>query len=255
MFNKKRIALVTGGSSGIGAGIAKHLAKQDIAIILTYNNNKNGAIQIQQEIQNDGGTAIIKQLDVTNDSAVYSLAEQIISEYGLIDILINNAGLDKPTPIESCSFNDWQSITRVKVDGNFLMTKHFLPLLRKSAFPNLIVISSALAVKPDPEDPAYSIGAVAATTFGQIMAVSLAKYNIRTNVLAPGSIPTNLEYWRAKKDPHIWESIRAKNPLGISCDMSDITYTLDFILNEKSRFINGNVFYIDGGSYLKFYEV
>jgi NAD(P)-dependent dehydrogenase (short-subunit alcohol dehydrogenase family) len=248
--NRKQIGIITGASSGIGAAIAEHLAAQDIIVIATYNQNLKGATELLTRIESKGGRALIRKLDVTSESSVQRLSEEIDSTYGVLDFLINNAGSDKALAIEDCSYDVWTEITRVKIDGNFLCTKYFLSLLKRSDNPNLIVISSSLGLKPDPQDPAYSIGAVAATTFGKIMAISLAPYGIRSNVIIPGSIPTNLEYWQINGTPALWGRIREQNPRRRLCKMSDITSVVDFVLGKEASFINGNVFYVTGGAHL-----
>jgi 3-oxoacyl-[acyl-carrier protein] reductase len=252
-MTNKSIVLITGSSSGIGAALATHFANKGEIVVLTYNKNRDQAETIFKTIQSKSEYSMIKHLDVTSEDSVKSLMEEIEKRYEKLDILINNAGTDKPTPIETCTYKEWREILSTKLDGNFLCTKYSIPLLKKSENPNIIVISSVLSDKPDPDDPAYSVASAGAICFANTMALALAKYKIRTNIIAPGAIKTNLEYWKINNSSEIWDKMGRNNPLQRNAQMSDITHSIDFIIDKESLYINGNIFYVNGGSHLKCY--
>lgn len=248
-----RIALITGISSGIGAGLSVRLAGAGFDIIGTYNRNLAGATSVKQEVMNTGRQCIIHQVDVTSEKSVLTLVKELDQKNSKhIDVLIHNAGVDMPTPLESTSLEDWANITRIKTDGHFLMTKWILKFLKESMDPNIVFISSSLDQRPDPEDPAYSVASAATGNFARSMAIALSKYRIRVNVVTPGSIKTNLQHWRQllTSNPALFDTFASKNPLGRNVTIDDIARAVLFLVDDPGHFLNGNNIFVNGGTHL-----
>jgi len=249
-----KVALVTGSSEGIGAGIATLLGTKGYLTVVTYKTHKEEAEGVVNKIKSSGGNATAMQLDVTSEESVKNCFEFITKEYGQLDVLVNNAGVDGLSPIETCSFETWQAITRIKIDGNFLCTKYALPLLKKVEKSDLIVIISSLGDIPDPDDVAYSVGTAGAVCFVKTMAKALAKYGIRTNGVGPGAIRTNLGFWKEAgldKD-EVWDEFAQNNPLGRTATIEDVAQTVLAIVENPTRYWNGNFIYVTGGDHLKY---
>lgn len=247
----KRIALITGSSSGIGAGIAQLLADNNIIPIITYNKQRSKAEELTVKLQKTIPESICYHLDLRDEANIKNLANEIANKFGRLDLLICNAGVDYyHESFEEVQLSEWEELFSVKVFGAFLCAKHFLPLLKKSKNPNIITVSASLAERPDPLDPAYSSACAALNNLSLSMAKSLAKENIRTNVICPGPMDTNLEYWKQmkKKDPNIFSKFRSTNPLKKSTEIEDIGDIIILIYNN--RLLTGNVIYASGGSNL-----
>jgi len=249
---KPKIALITGSSSGIGAGIAKTLAANGYLAIITYKNHKSWAEEVLADIQKSKGKAVAVQLDVTSEESVKSCFQFVAKEYGYLSVLVNNAAVDGIAPLETCTFDRWKIITRTKIDGNFLCTKYALPLLRKPGKADIIVIMSSMGEKPDPDDIPYCVGTAGTMMFVKLMAKGLAKYGIRTNGIGPAETRTNNGYWEEAglTTDEAWEKFAKANPLGRVCTPEDVGETALAIIENKTAFWNGNFIYVNGGGHL-----
>lgn len=251
-MNKQKVALITGSSSGIGAGIANVLALHGYEVIVTYKNHKQWAEDVVSHIKKNKGKAVIHELDVTDEDSVKQCFDFVAEEYGYLNVLVNNAAVDGIAPIEACTFDRWKMITRTKIDGNFLCTKYALPLLKKPGKADIIVIMSSLGVKADPDDVPYSVGTAGTIMFVKAMAKGLAKYGIRTNGIGPGETRTNNLYWKEAglTTDEAWEKFAKENPLGRVSTPEDIGETALAIIENKTAFWNGNFIYVNGGGHL-----
>jgi 3-oxoacyl-[acyl-carrier protein] reductase len=249
MKNKKNI-LITGSSNGIGAGIAKHFGELGYSVIVTYKSNKADGEKVVKQIQDNGGEALLVKLEVTDENSVKNVFEVVKNKFGKLDVLVNNAAVDWITPIETSTFEEWKEITRSKIDGNYLCTKHAIPLLKKSENPNLIMIVSSLYENVDSSDPAYCVGTAGVVTFMKCMAVALSKYGIRTNGVGPSETKTNMKYWKIAGSEKAWKEIEKNNPLGKLCTPEYVANTIQLIVEDKSKFLNGNIIYVTGGNHL-----
>lgn len=245
--------VVTGSSQGIGAGIAKLFGAHGYNVVVTYNSHNEKANQVVEAIKLSKGRAIAVQLDVTLEDSVKRCFEQVEQQFGRLDVLVNNAGVDGLTPIETASYDKFKAITRTKVDGNFLCTKYALPLLKKAGKSDLIVMMSNLGDLPDPDDVAYSVGTAAAVAFVKTMALALAKYGVRTNGVGPSATRTELGYWREAglDNDEAWQKMAADNPLGRVTTVEDVAQTVLSVVENPTQFWNGNFIYVTGGSHLR----
>lgn len=251
-MTKQKIALITGSSSGIGAGIAKTLAQHGYLVIVTYKDHKKWGEHVVASFNQYKGQSVLHELDVTNEESVKACFDFVAKEYGRLDVLVNNAAVDGVAPIEDCTFDTWKLMTRTKIDGNFLCTKYALPLLKIPGKADLIVIMSSMGERPDPDDVGYCVGTAGTISFVKAMAKGLAKYGIRTNGVGPGEARTNNGYW---KDAGItsdeqWEKLAKANPLGRVTTPGDVGETVLAIIENKTGHWNGNFLYVNGGGHL-----
>jgi len=252
MNETNKIALVTGSSQGIGAGIAKLLGDKGYTVVVTYRTSKAKADDVAEHIVSNGGKALALRLDVTDEDSVKNVFKHVGSEFGRLDVLVNNAGTDGLSPIETTTLEKWRSIIGPKIDGNFLCTKYALPLLQKVKKSDLIVITASLGDRPDIEDVAYSVGAAGAVCFVKAMAIALAKYGVRTNAVNPGAIRTELGYWKEQglTSDQTWSEFARSNPLGRVATPEDIAQTVLTIIENPTQFWNGNIVYVTGGDHI-----
>ena len=248
---KNKIALVTGSSRGIGKAIAIRLAKEGYITYVTYLTDKRGGENAVQEIEGIGGKAHLLKLDVRSEEQVKLAFEQIKKDYGYLNVLVNNAGIEIPKDIEKASFDEWKIVTETKIHGNFLCTKYAIPLLENQGNANLIIIISNLGNKPDPQFPAYSVGTAGVIAFTKMMAVQLGKYGIRTNGISPG--PTRTQMWDSMggDDDSMWKKFAESNPMGRVSTPKDIANAVMMIINDESKYLNGNFIFVNGGAHMK----
>lgn len=251
-MEKPKIALVTGSSSGIGAGIAKILALHEYTIIVTYKDHKDWADDVVAQITNNNGKAVTHQLDVTDEESAIECFDFVQKKYGYLNVLVNNAAVDGVAPIESCTFDKWKALTRTKIDGNFLCTKYALPLLKIPGKADIVVIMSSVGDRPDPDDVPYCVGTAGTICFVKAMAKGLAKYGIRTNGVGPAETRTNNGYWKEAglTTDEAWESFAKANPLGRVSTPEDVGETVLAIIENKTAFWNGSFIYVNGGGHL-----
>lgn len=249
---KDKVAVVTGSSQGIGAGIAKLLGEKGYAVVITYRNNKEKASAVVDYIVGKGGEAIAVELDVTSEESVKACFEIVDSRFGKLNVLVNNAGVDHLTPIEDTTYEKWREVVGPKIEGNFLCTKYALPLLQKCDKSDLIVIMSSLGDIPDIKDIAYSVGTAGAVGFVKVMARALAKYGVRTNGVGPTAVRTTLGYYEESNliSDEAWAEIAKGNPLGRAATVEDVAETVLSVIENPSQFWNGNFIYVTGGDHI-----
>ncbi len=250
-MNNKRTILITGSSNGIGAGVAKHFGGLGYSVVVTYFRNKKDGESVVNEIKKNKGEASLFKMDVKEETSVKSVLAEIGKKYGKLDVLVNNAAVDWASSFENTTFEDWKEITRTKIDGNFLCIKYAIPLLKKSENPNIVVIMSSMFYKVDPDDPAYCVGTAGTVAFMKSAALALAKYKIRTNGIGPSETKTNSRYWSENGTEEMWKDLAQKNPLGRLGTVEDVALVAQMIVEDKTKFLNGNIIYINGGSHLK----
>lgn len=244
--------LITGSSSGIGAGLAEYFAKRNHNICITYYSSRERGNKVfnQVSLLNKNGKHLISYLDVCNLNSVKKLSKKISLNWNKVDLIILNAGIDYALSFDEMLTKDFHAIFNTKVLGSFLIIKSFLSLLQKSNNSNLIYISASVGWKPDWNDPIYSSACAAINNVSKSLSIGYSKYKIRSNVICPGPIKTNLSYWKIieKKNPNIWKQIKNSNPLKTLCKIDDVGSLIDYITQE-GKFINGNIIYLNGGAH------
>ena len=191
-----RSALVTGGSRGIGAAIAKRLARAGAKVILTYRDNGKAAHDIVAEIAAAKGLARAEPLEVTDRHSISRLAGRIDDECGALAVLINNAGINKPTDFDQITEEDWDHILAVNLKGPFQVTQGLLPLLRAGARrwgdASVVQIGSVSGQYGGPRTAHYAASKAGLISLSQVIARFGAKDGIRSNTLAAGLIQSDM---------------------------------------------------------------
>ncbi|MCL4374649.1 SDR family oxidoreductase [Patescibacteria group bacterium] len=247
----KKVALVTGASQGIGKGIAKELATNGYITYVTYLKNRDKGKETVKEIETAAGQAILVQLDVRSQESVKKAFDQIKQEQGRLNVLVNNAAIDILKSIETIAFQEWQDVVDTKINGNFLCTKYALPLMKNQDNPNVIIITSSLGDRPDTDDPSYCVGTAGTIAFVKSMALYLSRYGIRTNAISPGETRTGMWDNIEGVDDGFWKRTAKNNPMGKIATPKAIATATMMIINDKTRFLNGNFIYVNGGGHLK----
>lgn len=246
MKSSKRIALVTGSSRGIGAGVAEYLSKRGYFVYVTYLKDKPLA---EKRFSKNKNTTVC-HLDVCDVKSVKRILDLVKKNSGVLHLLVNNATVDYLVSIEDMSEKQWDETFDIRVKGTFLMTKYALPLLKKSKRSTIINITSSWAYETQPSFPAAAAAEAAKMNFTKTCAVALAKYGIRTHSVNPGVTRTPLwDPWGV--DDKGWEAMAKNNPLGRNCTPEDVAKVIYYLDSDEAEYLNGEEIYVNGGNHLR----
>jgi len=246
---KDKIALVTGGTSGIGKEIVKQLLIEEARVIINYESNEERANETLNELSEYKDKILLVKADITNETEVIEMFNKIQSVFGSLDYLVNNAGINIDSWIENYSVDDFQKVINVNLVGKMICTKYAIPLLKKSKKPSIVNIASRLGTKPCVEASAYCSAEAGIINFTGASALELSKYNIRVNCISPSLTvtPMALAGWSKEEI----EETKNNNPLKRLGETVDIANAVLFILSDKASYINGENLNVNGGILLK----
>jgi 3-oxoacyl-[acyl-carrier protein] reductase len=241
-------ALVTGGSRGIGRGIALALAKQGADMAINYHSNLEEAEKVVAEIKALGRDAFAIQADVSNSQSVIKMFEEIKTKWGKLDILVNNAGIAHWASFEAMTEEEWDRTLNTNLKGQFLCAKEAVKLMKMSGG-RIINISSVASggVGIGGVRIAHYVaskGGVVAMT--EALAVELAPYKINVNSIAPGFIDTDMTK-ELITDEKVKQGLLARIPKGRFGMPADIAAAAAFLASDEADYITGVVIYVDGG--------
>ncbi|MYC16818.1 MAG: 3-oxoacyl-ACP reductase FabG [Gemmatimonadetes bacterium] len=241
-----RVAVVTGGSRGIGRAIARELARQGVAVAVNYTANAPAAASVVSEIERDGGQAMAIQADVSDRTAVEAMVQAAVQRFGSIDILVNNAGIDVAVSVLDTTDADWERIFAVNARGCFLCTQIAARVMIDAGGGGRIInISSLNAHLGWIARAAYSASKGAMEAFTRCCARDLGQYGITVNAVAPGAIRTDI--WGDALTPGAEKAQAERVALGHIGEPEDVAGIVVFLASPSARFITGEVILVDGG--------
>lgn len=245
-----KVALVTGGAQGIGKAICQGLLNQGMVVVCA-DIDMEAAEETMQEYAELG---IIKALplDVSDEPSVEGCIQEIIGEFGRLDVLVNNGGLSTAfnDPIEDLSLDDWQRYMDVNLTGVFLACKHAIPYLREQNG-SIINIASTRALQSERDTEAYAATKGGVLSLTHSLAISLSG-DIRVNCISPGWIEVgDWQKTRTRIEPIHSPSDLAQHPVGRIGQPEDVAYMVCYLASDVSGFITGQNFVIDGGMSVK----
>jgi 3-oxoacyl-[acyl-carrier protein] reductase len=240
-----KVAVVTGASKGIGAGIAKALAAEGAAVVVNYASSKAGADAVVEVIKAAGGKAVAVQGDVSNEAQAKGVVDAALKEFGRLDILVNNSGVYEFAPIETTTEEQYRKMFDVNVLGTLLTTKAAVPHLKEGA--SVINISSAVTSVLLPESAVYTgtKGAVDAIT--GVLANELGPRKIRVNAINPGVVETEGTQAAGFVGSEFENGIVAQTPLGRTGKPDDIGSIAVFLASNDSGWLTGEKLTASGG--------
>lgn len=238
-----KIALITGATSGIGAASAVRFSMAGATVICTGRNIERGN-KVVKEIESHGGTAFFYELDINDDKSIQKVVERIKSEYGRLDVLFNNAGVfPMPTPIESMTREDFESVINPNVLGMVMSIRFFLPLMGSGSAVINCSSMSGLDSYVNGQNYAYDASKSAIIKITKLMAKRFGA-KVRFNAICPGVIKTPI--WKNFDEGRHLPNI----PVGRVGLPEDIAAAANFLASEDASFVNGAVLTIDGGQSL-----
>lgn len=239
---KDKIAIVTGGSQGIGKAISELFAKEGGTVIIMDVLPKGQ--EVANSIKALGGKAEFHNISVTDALAVEKLFKQVNSRYGKIDILINNAGITRDRTLEKMSEQEFDSVIEVNLKGVFICTQAVAPYMKANKYGRIVSAASNVGLRGNFGQTNYAATKAGVIAMSKTWTMELGKYGITANAVAPGFTMTDM----VDKIPaeHI-EAMKASIPLQTVAQPVDIAYGYLYLASDEARFVSGICLTIDGG--------
>ena len=243
---ENKVALITGGSRGIGKGIVEVFAAQGAHVAFTYNSSAEAANAMAEELSQNGVKVKAYQSDAAQFDQAESLVAQVLADFGSVDILINNAGITKDNLLMRISEEDFDRVIEVNLKSVFNMTKAVQRTMLKQRHGSIINMSSIVGVQGNAGQTNYAASKAGIIGFSKSFALELGSRNIRCNVIAPGFIETEMTQ---KLDEATVQTWRDGIPLKRGGTPQDIANTCLYLASDLSSYVTGQVIHVDGGMY------
>jgi NAD(P)-dependent dehydrogenase (short-subunit alcohol dehydrogenase family) len=249
-----KVALVTGGGSGIGEATCRAFAREDAAVGV-LDMRREPAERVAQSICESGGRAIALEANVADETAVAGAVQRTVDEFGGLHVVFANAGINgMQCPIEEMTLDEWSATLATNLTGTFLTVKHAIPHLRAAGGGSIVITASVNGTHlfSAPGYAAYSSSKAGQAAFGKMAAAELSRWNIRVNVIIPGAIRTNIGERTSQRnlDRVRWGLKMPEHfpPLyGRAADASEVADLVLFLASDESRYVTGTEVVIDAG--------
>jgi glucose 1-dehydrogenase len=249
-----QVALVTGASSGIGAGVAKALAADGATVVVNYHSDEEGANKTKQEIEDLGGKAITVHADVSKEEQVQSMFKQVVEQLGTVHILINNSGIQDDAKFLDMTLDQWNKVISVNLTGQFLCAREAArEFVRRGPQPEIskatgkiICMSSVHEVIPWAGHVNYATSKGGIMLLMKSIAQELAPHKIRVNSIGPGAIATPINA-SARDTPEEEKSLLTLIPYGRIGEPQDIGDVAAWLASDEADYVTGTTIFADGG--------
>lgn len=246
---KGKVALITGGTSGIGSATAIRFAAEGAAVAITGRNSERGEQVVRDIVANDG-EALFIQSDVRIADDCRRAVEQTLERFGRIDVLFNNAGVFHPKSIPDCTEEEWDETIDSSLKGAFLMSKYVLPSMIERGSGSIIHTSSGWGILGGNKAAAYCAAKGGLIVMAKAMAIDHGPDGIRVNCVCPGDVLTPMLADDAAKRGMSWDDYAvdaADRPLGRIGSAEDIANAVLYLASDESSFVTGDALVVDGG--------
>ncbi|MAT55046.1 MAG: 3-oxoacyl-ACP reductase [Saprospirales bacterium] len=249
-FEGKKV-LITGGSRGIGAATARELARRGARVCITFNQDTEAGKKVVAELNGEGHMAV--RVDLSNPEAVKQMMDVVLSEFGELNVVINNAGIFFRHAIAEIEYPDWLQAWEATIGLNlfgaanvcFLAAKHMM----NNGGGRIVNVSSRGAYRGEPEHTAYGASKAGLNSLTQSLAKELAPYNIIVTGVAPGFVETDMT--KDLLDGPLGEAIKSQSPLNRAASPHEIAEVIAFLASDASPYITGSIVDVNGASYLR----
>jgi len=244
MLLQGKVALITGGSRGIGRATAILLAEQGADIVVNYAGNKAAADVVCDAIKALGRKVLAIQADVSKSAEVQKMVDDSIKEFGRIDILVNNAGITKDGLLMRMKDEDWSSVIDINLTGVYNCSKAVTKPMMKQKSGSIINMSSVVGVNGNVGQANYAAAKAGIIGFTKALAKEIASRNIRVNAIAPGFIATDMT---TDLSEQVKEEMLKSIPLNSLGTAEDVAQAVLFLASDASKYITGQTLHVDGG--------
>jgi NAD(P)-dependent dehydrogenase (short-subunit alcohol dehydrogenase family) len=240
-----RVAVVTGGASGIGLAVAERLARQDCSIVI-LDIDEAGGTRVAAGIQQRGNEAAFMRADVTQEDAVRAAFDKIIADYRRLDVLVNVAGgsLHRHR-IEEFPLDHWRAVIDLNLTSTFLCCRAVVGLMKSQKSGAIVNISSDIGFSGDAHRSAYAAAKAGIVALTKTLALELASFNVRANAVAPGRIATPRV--RATYTDSEWEAAAKRIPIGHAGEPEDVAEAVAFLVSDAAKHMTGQTLHVNGG--------
>ncbi|MEX0722879.1 MAG: 3-oxoacyl-[acyl-carrier-protein] reductase [Gracilimonas sp.] len=239
-----KTCLVTGGSRGIGKAIALKLAEFGADVAITYARSSEAAEEVKAEIEGRGRKSKAIQADAVNLERAEEVINEIVEDWGKLDVIVNNAGITKDNLILRMSEEQWDDVITTNLKSVFNYSKAAAKPMMRNRGGSIINISSVVGISGNAGQSNYAASKAGIIGFTKSYAKELASRNIRANVIAPGYILTDMT---GELDEKVLEGIKAETPLGRAGEADEVADAVVFLSSDMSSYITGEVIRVDGG--------
>ena len=239
-----KTAIVTGAARGIGRAVALNLAESGVSLVLNYYQNEKAALGLVKEIDALGGRCVLVQGDVSNPGDAQKLIDSALENFNELDILINNAGINKDNLLIRMKEEEFQRVVDVNLLGTFYCTKYASKIMMKKRFGRIVNVSSVVGIAGNAGQSNYAASKAGIIGFTKSVAKELATRNITVNAIDPGYIKTDMTDQLSEEQK---DRILSRVPLGRFGLPEDVANMVNFLISDKADYITGQVFRIDGG--------
>jgi 3-oxoacyl-[acyl-carrier protein] reductase len=239
-----RVAVVTGGSRGIGRAIALELARRGAAVVVNYHSSPDAANEVVSQIEAGGCKAIPVQADVGDMEQAQNLVNTAIKDLGGLDILVNNAGIIRDGLIMMMKEDDWDAVLNTNLKSTFNCSKAAVRHMMRKRYGRIINVSSIAGQMGNPGQTNYSASKAGQIGFTKALAREIASRKITVNAVAPGFVETDI---LAHTPQEAIDAILNNTPLGRMASPEEIAYAVAFLASDQAAYITGQVLGVDGG--------
>ena len=242
-----RVAVVTGGATGLGLAITRCLVSAGAKVAVLSSHEKNA-----ENLREFRDRAVHYCFDITDTDHTEEMAKRILDKEGHVDILVNNAGIHCKKPIEEMSVQDYSSVLDVHLIGAFALTRAFVPQMKEHAWGRILFMASMTSYIGQPQISGYATAKAGILGLVHVLTIELAPYGITVNAIAPGWIDTPMLHKATDKDPARLAKIMGRIPAGQLGHPMDVGMTAAFLCSDAARYISGSCIPVDGGALIGF---
>ncbi len=240
-----KVAVVTGGSRGIGASIAKGLGREGAKVVINYNHSHEKAQAVVEEIKALGGSALAMQADISEAEETKVFIEKVLGDFGKIDILVNNAGITRDRSFKKMSFDEWHKVIDTNLSSAFNTCKIALPAMLEQKYGRIINISSVIGQSGGFGQTNYASAKAGLIGFTKSLALETAKAGITVNAICPGFIATEMV---SEMPENVREAIIAQVPMKKLGEPAEVAKGVLFLC--ESEYMTGQCLNLNGGLYM-----